>query len=53
MTLNPEIQRKARKEIDSVIGTDRLPNFSDRDQLPYVERVVQETFRSVPVPFIL
>lgn len=53
MTLNPEIQQIAREEIDSVIGTDRLPNFSDRDQLSYVQRIVQETFRFVRVPFIL
>lgn len=37
MKLNPHTQTKAQKELDSVIG-DRLPKFSDRDQLPYIVR---------------
>lgn len=51
MVLNPEVQRKAGAEIDAVIGRDRLPTFDDRPNLPYVEGVVQETFRSVNLPF--
>lgn len=35
MTLHPEVQRKAQAEIDAVIGNDRLPNFEDREDLPY------------------
>jgi cytochrome P450 len=45
MTLHPEVQRKAREEIDRVVGTYRLPTFSDRESLPYVEAVVKESFR--------
>jgi len=45
MTLNPEVMQKAQKELDAVIGNDRLPTFADRENLPYIERVVQETFR--------
>jgi hypothetical protein len=45
MTLNPYIQKKAREELDLVIGHDRLPTFADREKLPYVEYIVQETFR--------
>ncbi|KAJ6529939.1 cytochrome P450 [Mycena vulgaris] len=52
MVLNPECQLRAREEIDSVIGTARLPEFGDRGNLPYVEAIVQETFRWNPgVPF--
>ena len=49
MVLHPEVQRRAQAEIDSVVGTDRLPSFEDRSQLPYVEAVVKEVFRWNPV----
>ena len=45
MVLHPEVQRKAQEEIDRVVGTDRLPQFTDRENLPYLECVVQETLR--------
>ncbi|THH16641.1 hypothetical protein EW146_g4040 [Bondarzewia mesenterica] len=31
MLLHPEVQHKAQEEIDRVVGPDRLPEFSDRD----------------------
>ncbi|KAF4592240.1 O-methylsterigmatocystin oxidoreductase [Ophiocordyceps camponoti-floridani] len=49
MTLNPEIQRKAQKEIDSLTGSTRLPSFEDRSQLPYIDAIVTETLRWLPV----
>ncbi|KAF8600017.1 cytochrome P450 [Ceratobasidium sp. AG-I] len=49
ITLNPEVQRKAQAEIDSVIGSDRLPNMSDQDSLPYVNAIIQEVVRWQPV----
>jgi Cytochrome P450 len=45
MVLNPEVQLKAQNELDSIIGFDRLPTLEDRPSLPYIERVMQETFR--------
>jgi len=45
MVLYPECQKKAQDEIDSVIGSDRLPDFYDRESLPYIECVLQETLR--------
>jgi cytochrome P450 len=45
MTLYPEKQTKAQQEIDRVIGPNRLPEFSDRRSLPYVEAVLQEVMR--------
>ncbi|KAE9396710.1 cytochrome P450 [Gymnopus androsaceus JB14] len=48
MTLNPNIQAKAQEEIDRVIGAERLPEFSDRENLPYVEAVYRETMRWYP-----
>ncbi|CAM1511432.1 Fc.00g089450.m01.CDS01 [Cosmosporella sp. VM-42] len=49
MVLRPEIQKKARSEVDSVVGLDRLPKFSDRDSLPYIENIVQEVYRWSPL----
>ena len=45
VTAFPDTQRKAQKEIDSVVGQDRLPLLSDMPALPYVEAVMKETLR--------
>ena len=49
MSLYPEVQRKTQEEIERVIGTDRLPTFDDRDNLPYVDAIVKEALRWHPV----
>ncbi|KAM0503345.1 hypothetical protein ACHAP8_003388 [Fusarium lateritium] len=49
MVLHPEIQRKAQDELDAVIGPGKLPEFSDRSSLPYIEHIVQEIYRYTPV----
>ncbi|KAF8966595.1 cytochrome P450 [Flammula alnicola] len=41
----PEVQSKAQAEIDNVIGSSRLPDFSDRPSLPYLEATLLETMR--------
>lgn len=48
-TAFPEPMRKAREEIDRVVGTDRSPTWSDEPDLPYVRAVVKESFRWRPV----
>ncbi|RDB17679.1 hypothetical protein Hypma_001255 [Hypsizygus marmoreus] len=45
MTLYPECQMRAQKEIDVAIGPERLPDFSDLGSLPYIDCIVQETLR--------
>jgi len=35
MMARPEVLAKAQKEIDRVVGSDRLPTFEDRPFLPY------------------
>ncbi|KAJ7200845.1 cytochrome P450 [Mycena pura] len=45
MVLFPDVQRKARAELDSVIGGTRLPVYSDHETLPYVAAVVTELLR--------
>ncbi|KAI0076588.1 cytochrome P450 [Panus rudis PR-1116 ss-1] len=49
MVLYPEVQQKARKELDSVLGPEMLPDFKDRPSLPYIEAIVSETLRWHPV----
>ncbi|KXN81948.1 O-methylsterigmatocystin oxidoreductase [Leucoagaricus sp. SymC.cos] len=49
MVLFPEVQRNAQAEIDSVVGVSKLPSFSDRGALPYVNAVVKEAMRWNPV----
>ncbi|KAL1850990.1 hypothetical protein Daus18300_012724 [Diaporthe australafricana] len=49
MTLYPEVQHKAREEIDRVVGDGRLPTVNDRASLPYIEAVLKETFRWHPI----
>lgn len=39
---HPHVQREAQKEIDELVGTDRLPNLEDFERLPYVQAVVNE-----------
>ncbi|KAJ3534086.1 hypothetical protein NMY22_g7073 [Coprinellus aureogranulatus] len=41
----PDIQKRAQEEIDSVVGSDRLPNVDDRVQMPYVQALIKEVAR--------
>ncbi|KAH7350127.1 cytochrome P450 [Plectosphaerella cucumerina] len=41
----PDAFALAREEIDRVVGPDRLPDWQDRPDLPYVEALVQELHR--------
>lgn len=49
MILHPEVAKKAQAEIDTVVGRERLPSFADRERLPYVNALVQETLRWKPI----
>lgn len=42
---HPYVQSRAQAEIDVVIGRDRLPNFSDKDELPYISAICREVMR--------
>ncbi|KAJ7436982.1 cytochrome P450 [Mycena galericulata] len=54
MLANPESQRKAQAEIDSVIHRKRLPTFEDESSLPYVAAVIKEVMRwELVAPFAL
>ncbi|KAJ6552261.1 cytochrome P450 [Mycena vulgaris] len=45
MSLYPEVQAAAQREIDQVVGNDRLPHISDRAQLPYINALCKEVIR--------
>ncbi|KAG6038113.1 hypothetical protein E4U41_004535 [Claviceps citrina] len=49
MTLYPDVQRQAQREIDDVVGSERLPGFRDREHLPYMNALIKETLRWMPV----
>jgi cytochrome P450 len=51
LLLNPEVFKKARADIDRVIGTDRLPTLKDREnpELKYLEYIIEETVRWRPL----
>jgi hypothetical protein len=44
-TIIDYVIRAKWKEIDNVVGVGRLPNLSDRPNLPYCEAVILESFR--------
>ena len=51
MALNPHVVKKAHEELDRVVGGERLPDFADRENLPYISAILKELFRWVcPVP---
>lgn len=51
---HPNILEKARIEIDSQIGQDRLTDESDLVKLPYLQNIISETLRlHPPVPLLL
>ena len=41
----PEVQKKAQAEIDAITGADRMPNWEDEPNLPYVRGCVSESLR--------
>lgn len=54
MALYPEVQKKAQGFLDKVLEGNRLPEFSDLSEIPYLTAVVYETLRWHPVtPFAI
>ncbi|KAJ7230946.1 cytochrome P450 [Mycena rebaudengoi] len=49
MLANPDIQKKAQEEIDTVVREGHLPSFDDEESLPYVSAIVKEVLRWKPV----
>ena len=49
MRLYPEVQKKAQEELDEVVGLSRLPEYEDRENLPYINALCKEVVRWHPV----
>ncbi|KAI0092433.1 CyP450 monooxygenase [Irpex rosettiformis] len=49
MASYPELQKRAREELDEVVGPDRLPTYEDYDSLPYIHAIFMECARWIPV----
>ncbi|KAF7347310.1 hypothetical protein MVEN_01486400 [Mycena venus] len=45
MSLYPDVQAEAQRELDLVVGKDRLPDISDRPDLPYMNALCKEVLR--------
>ena len=51
MVLYPDVQARARSEIDQVVPHDRIPSIDDRTSLPYIDAVLCEVLRwNTPAP---
>ena len=48
MARNTHAVKKAQKQLDDVLGGERLPDHSDVDQLPYITAILKETLRWAP-----
>ncbi|KAF7979968.1 hypothetical protein HWV62_40032, partial [Athelia sp. TMB] len=54
MVKYPEVQAKAQRELDTVLGPDHLPSFANKEDLPYLSAIVKECLRwEVLLPFSL
>ena len=49
MLLYPQIQSRAQSELDRIVGQRRLPEITDRPDLPYIYALCQEVLRWQPV----
>ena len=49
MVLNPDAQKKAQNEIDTILGEHTLPTMADKDSLPYMNALLKEVMRFNPV----
>jgi cytochrome P450 len=47
--LHPDAVKKAQAELDRVVRPNRLPNFGDKDSLPYIHAFANEVLRWRPV----
>ncbi|KAG5720474.1 Steroid 17-alpha-hydroxylase/17,20 lyase, partial [Termitomyces sp. T112] len=48
----PSVMKKAQAELDHVVGLNRMPEFADKDNLPYVKAVINETLRWRPIAIL-
>jgi cytochrome P450 len=42
LTRYPEVQKKAQEEMDRVVGSDRMPDEHDIQDLKYMQAIIEE-----------
>jgi len=42
---HPDVQNRLQKEVDTVVGCDRLPSLDDEVHMPYIQAFILETMR--------
>ena len=45
MSCFPDAQAKAQEELHRVVGRERLPDFKDESDLPYLGALLKEVYR--------
>lgn len=54
IVLHPHCLQEAQRQLDQVVGPDRLPSFEDLPQLPYISAMINEAMRwQPPTPFAI
>jgi len=48
MLLYPDVQARARAEINQIVKHDQMPSIDDKDSLPYLSAVLLEVLRYYP-----
>ena len=48
MVAYPEIQLRAQRELDAVVGRSRIPTHADMPHLPYICAIIKEILRWRP-----
>ena len=48
MVLYPDTMCRAQAELDTVVGTERMPTLADRPKLFYIEAILREVIRWRP-----
>jgi cytochrome P450 len=52
MMVFPDVQMKAKEEIDRVVGLDRMPTMEDEPNLQYIRGCVKESIRWMPTTLL-
>ena len=39
---HPEVQVKGQRELDTMVGCERIPDLGDIEKLPYVQAIIKE-----------
>lgn len=43
--LFPHVQEEVQKELDAIVGSERLPNIDDFESMPYMRQTIKEGLR--------